>query len=122
MENFDAKVKDGIVIEPEPETQENPQPSSETETNGDQAQIKLFFAESWKQVNANSQDFILDMAENQGIEIDNSCRAGTCGTCVKKLLKGQVKYDEEYSALDDLEEGMVLTCCAVPEGQVVIDA
>ncbi|MEQ8972071.1 MAG: 2Fe-2S iron-sulfur cluster-binding protein [Coleofasciculus sp. C1-SOL-03] len=122
MENFDAKVKDGVVIEPEPETQEDTQPSSETETNDDQAQTKLFFAESWKQVDANSQDFILDMAESQGIEIDNSCRAGTCGTCAKKVLKGQVKYDEEYSALDDLEEGMVLTCCAVPEGQVVIDA
>ncbi|MEQ9484188.1 MAG: 2Fe-2S iron-sulfur cluster-binding protein [Coleofasciculus sp. F4-SAH-05] len=113
-------------MEPELETQEtvpeDTQPSSETETNGDKAQTKLFFAASWKQVDANSQDFILDTAESQGIEIDNSCRAGTCGTCVKKLLKGQVKYDEEYSALADLEEGMVLTCCAVPEGQVVIDA
>ncbi|MEQ8385614.1 MAG: 2Fe-2S iron-sulfur cluster-binding protein [Coleofasciculus sp. A1-SPW-01] len=115
-----------MVIEPEPETQENvpedTQPSSETETNGDQAQTKLFFAESWKQVDANSPEFILDTAESQGIEIDSSCRAGTCGTCAKTLLKGQVKYDEEYSALADLEEGMVLTCCAVPEGQVVIDA
>gem|GEM_PF-55987 len=126
IENFDAKVKDGVVIEPEPEIQENvpeyTQPSSETETNGNQAQTKLFFAESWKQVDANSQEFILDMAESQGIEIDSSCRAGTCGTCAKKLLKGQVKYEEEYDAVADLEEGMVLTCCALPDGQVVIDA
>lgn len=126
IENFEAKLKDGVVLEPEPDIQETvqqkTQPSPETETNGDQAQTKIFFAGSWKQVDCNSQEFILNTAESQGIEIESSCRAGTCGTCAKKLLKGRVKYEENYDALADLEEGMVLTCCALPEGQVVIDA
>ena len=126
IENFDAKVKDGVVLESLNEIQETSpeptQPSSETESNGHQAQAKLFFAASWKQVDGNPQEFILDTAEKQGIEIESSCRAGTCGTCAKKLLKGQVKYEEKYDAVADLEEGMVLTCCALPKGQVVIDA
>jgi len=124
VENFDAKVKDGVVLEPEPQetVPEESQPSSETETNENRATTQLFFAASWKQVDGNSQDFILDTAESQDIDIDSSCRAGTCGTCAKKLLKGQVRYDEAYSALEELEEGMVLTCCALPQGQVVIDA
>lgn len=126
IENFEAKLKDGVVLEPESDIQETvphkPQPSPETETNGDKVPTKLFFADSWKQVECNSQEFILNTAESQGIEIESSCRAGTCGTCAKKLLKGRVKYEENYDAVADLEEGMVLTCCALPEGQVVIDA
>ncbi|MGF1492096.1 MAG: 2Fe-2S iron-sulfur cluster-binding protein [Microcoleaceae cyanobacterium] len=74
-------------------------------------------------MSCSESDFILDVAEEAGIEIESSCRSGTCGTCVQKLAQGDVRYDGEPEALSDSErqEGMILTCIACPTGQVVVD-
>ncbi len=126
IEKFDAQLKEGVVIESEPSAEPKEQ-ANDPDTNGHQsatspATAKIFFANSWKETTCNEGEFILDAAEREGIEIESSCRTGTCGTCVSKLLKGEVKYDQNYDALSDLEEGYVLTCCSKPVGQVVIDS
>jgi len=45
-----------------------------------------------------------------------SCEAGNCGTCMAKLLDGKATM-RVNDALDDdeVEEGYVLTCQAVPD-------
>lgn len=84
----------------------------------------LYFAKSGKEVVCTSDDLILEVAEQAGIDLDSSCRAGNCGTCKQKLLEGEVKYDSPPSALSESEQqaGDVLTCSAHPIGRVVIDA
>ncbi len=130
VEHFDAQLKDETILAAPSLVNGNGQvaPSaSDTKTNnGERAKTssstaKIFFAESWKEVACSETEFILDAAEREGIEIENSCRSGTCGTCAHKLLKGEVKYEQEYEALDGLEQGFVLTCCATPIGEVVVD-
>ena len=126
IEKFAAQLREGVVIESEP-PKELEDKETDTDTNGHKsptppATAKIFFANSWKETACNQGEFILDAAEREEIEIESSCRTGTCGTCVGKLLKGEVKYDQDYDALSDLEEGYVLTCCAKPVGQVVIDS
>jgi ferredoxin len=54
---------------------------------------------------------ILDLAEEIGIEIPSSCRAGTCGTCRAMKIKGEVECDETSGLSDaDREAGYILTC------------
>lgn len=66
---------------------------------------------------------ILDVADEAGVEIDNSCRVGTCGTCRVKLLAGKVTMEvEDGLEPGDKEQNIVLACQAKSTGNVSVEA
>jgi ferredoxin-NADP reductase len=66
---------------------------------------------------------ILEVAEEIGIDIDYSCRVGTCGVCRIKLISGRVTMAiEEGLQPGDKEKGMILACQAQAEGNVTVEA
>ena len=65
---------------------------------------------------------ILDLAEEIGIEIPSSCRAGTCGTCRAMKIKGDVECDDTSGLSDaDREAGYILTCVSRAKNYVEIE-
>jgi ferredoxin len=66
---------------------------------------------------------VLDVAESVGVEIEWSCRSGTCGSCVVKLLSGEVSMEVE-DGLDDEDRaaGMILACQARATSNIAVEA
>jgi hypothetical protein len=65
-----------------------------------------------------NQDSILEFAEANDLNPDYSCRQGICGTCMCKLLEGEVEYHSEPTAA--ITPGSVLICISKPKTARVV--
>ena len=68
---------------------------------------------------------ILPAAIRQGIGLPYGCRDGACGSCKSRLIEGRVIHGaHQLKALSVAEEeaGFILTCCATPQTDCVVEA
>jgi ferredoxin len=62
---------------------------------------------------------LLAQAEEAGVDLPNSCRAGLCGACMVKVIEGEVKQEQVPAITPQhVAEGYALACCCVPTSDI----
>ncbi|MGJ7542855.1 CDP-6-deoxy-delta-3,4-glucoseen reductase [Variovorax sp. LT1R16] len=80
---------------------------------------------SGRQFVAQSDETILAAGIRQGIGLPYGCKDGACGSCKCRKLSGEVTHGPHQSKALSAEEelaGFVLTCCARPTSDVMLES
>lgn len=80
---------------------------------------------SGRQFEVARDEVMLPAAIRQGIGLPYGCKDGACGSCKSRLLEGRVIHGaHQLKALSAAEEeaGLILSCCATPQTDCVIES
>ncbi|BBY31036.1 2Fe-2S iron-sulfur cluster-binding protein [Mycolicibacterium sediminis] len=84
--------------------------------SGEAGEVKILLDRKTASVKMVPGETLLEAARRAGMGPPFSCEAGNCGTCMAKLVEGRATM-RVNDALDEdeVEDGYVLTCQAVPD-------
>lgn len=98
-------------------------PARKTQQDARGTPHKVSFSQSRKTAEVPPGSTVLDVAESVDVEIEWSCRTGTCGSCAVKLLEGSVEMEiDDGLDSEDRSAGLILACQAIPTSDVVVEA
>lgn len=85
-------------------------------------EIELHHQDGSISLTVDEDEYILDAAEEAGLELPYSCREGQCTSCVGKVLDGDIDHSEG-TALDPMQrdDGFALLCITYPRSDCTIE-
>jgi ferredoxin-NADP reductase len=99
-------------------TETEPPAAQVTEASG----FAVTFSKSGRSIEVGADQFVLTAARNAGMRLPSSCTKGMCGTCKSKLVSGRVDMQHQGGIRQrEIDQGMILICCARPLSDLVIE-
>ncbi|MDN2698302.1 CDP-6-deoxy-delta-3,4-glucoseen reductase [Janthinobacterium sp. SUN073] len=80
---------------------------------------------SGHQFSCEADETVLSAAIRAGVGLPYSCKSGACSSCKGKIVSGNVQhkpYQARSLTEDEATAGYSLLCCAVPQGDLVVQA
>ncbi|WP_312434882.1 CDP-6-deoxy-delta-3,4-glucoseen reductase [Janthinobacterium sp.] len=80
---------------------------------------------SGHQFSCEADETVLSAAIRAGVGLPYSCKSGACSSCKGKVVSGSVKhkaYQSRSLTEDEAAQGYSLLCCAIPQGDLVVQA
>ena len=83
---------------------------------------RVSFAASGREGRCAEGRTLLEAAEDAGVVMTSSCRAGVCQACRTRVVDGEVDCRSDMLDPDDRAAGFVLPCVSWPIADCVLDA
>jgi ferredoxin-NADP reductase len=84
--------------------------------------FRVEFSKSGRVITCAPETFVLSAARSAGLKLPSSCTRGMCGTCKSRLFSGKVDMKHEGGIRQrEIDQGLILLCCARPLSDLVID-
>jgi CDP-4-dehydro-6-deoxyglucose reductase len=80
---------------------------------------------SGRQFETDADETILAAGIRQGVAMPYGCKDGACGSCKCKKLSGEVAHgphQEKALSAQEESDGFILTCCAKPQSDLVLES
>lgn len=96
--------------------QADPGAGAEPAPANEEGTVTIFINRKKKSVPRRDGETLLESARRAGLTPPFSCESGNCATCMAKLTEGKATMRVNDALTDDdLDEGYILTCQAVPD-------
>ena len=78
--------------------------------------------DQWHRLWVRSDQYILQAAETEGIQLPFACRNGACTSCAVRLKQGRIRQPEAMGIGKDLKaQGYALLCVGYPDSDLVAE-
>lgn len=84
--------------------------------------FRVEFRKSGHSTDCGAEMSVLGAARAAGLRLPFSCTRGLCGTCKSRLVSGEVDMKHQGGIRQrEIDQGMILICCARPRSDLVLD-